>query len=103
MILPVVCFNIVIFSTAATATPVGLVRGFKPSNIQNLEIVEGPKEFLVPVVPLAISESNTNLENPIPLTKPTDLDYMVYGKLYLMKMKAMKSEGFSQYQGNSGT
>lgn len=53
----------------------------------HFEVVEGPREFVVPVPipPLRdLVHSHRALENS-DTPKITDLDYMVYGKLYLMK------------------
>ncbi len=53
----------------------------------NFEVVEGPREFVVPVPIPSLRDELQSRRAPDNSGAPkvTDLDYMVYGKLYLMK------------------
>ncbi|ODN00777.1 hypothetical protein Ocin01_05916 [Orchesella cincta] len=68
-----------------TAFPAS-VGDFNKNIPENMEVVDGPKEFLMPFAPLkSLLESNSELKISEE-DKKSDLDYMVYGKLYLLKM-----------------
>lgn len=80
---------------------------FKNIN-DNFEVVEGPKEFFLPLAPLksllAKHEQKKNEKGEGVSTKSSsisgsDLDYMVYGKVYLLKALGISDRSII---GNSG-